>query len=131
MTTVTTRQQRMAERSYGRVSDRHTKKRSEFKEYASFAKSFPALLHAAGLCQAVAFAQAKGGTQSQVLEDVVAAAGLAGIDKADDLRARSHKAGVVEYLRLSRATIQAATWIKRYAEAFEKSEPRPTPETQT
>lgn len=130
MPKVTTRQQRMAERSYDRVSARKENNANEFREYASFAKSFPALLHTAGLCQAVAFALAKSGMPQRVLEDIVATAGLPDIERPEDLRQRSHVAGVLEYLSLSRAVLQAATWVKRYAEAIEKSESWPASENQ-
>ena len=42
------------------------------KEYVSFAKKFPALIHTCGLAQAVAFALAKGGQQGVYAEDLAA-----------------------------------------------------------
>lgn len=123
MSTMVTRQQRMAEAAYNAVSRRQGT--DEYASYTSFAKSFPALIHAAGLCQAVAFAQAKGkgtGAQSQVLEDVfvvynaVSNSQFPGVGAfADAVRSKE----VTEYLRLSRLSLLAATWVKRYVEALE------------
>ncbi len=121
MNTVPTRQQRMAEAAFGCVSARKTSAgETAPKEYASFAKSFPALLHTAGLCQAVAFSQAKSGQASHVLEDVVNAMIDPGVPTVATLAQASRQAGPTEYLRLSRIALQAATWIKRYVEALEK-----------
>jgi CRISPR-associated protein Cmr5 len=121
MNTVPTRQQRMAEAAFGCVSARKPSARETLAaEYASFAKSFPALLHTAGLCQAVAFAQAKPGHAPRVLEDVVHAMIDSAVPTVDTLAEASRRAGPTEYLRLSRIALQAATWIKRYVEALEE-----------
>jgi CRISPR-associated protein Cmr5 len=122
MNTVQTRQQRMAEAAFGCVSARRTSgSDAAFKEYASFAKSFPALLHTAGLCQAVAFAQAKPGQSLQVLGDVMATMNDPDLPTVARFGELSRQAGPTEYLRLSRIALQAATWIKRYVEALEKN----------
>ena len=121
MNTVPTRQQRMAEAAFGRVTDRKKSGSGTVTtEYASFAKSFPALLQTAGLCQAVAFAQAKPGQASHVLADVVTTMIDPGVPTVDTLAEVSRRAGPTEYLRLSRIALQAASWIKRYVEALEK-----------
>ncbi len=124
--TVTTRQQKMAEAAFSAVSARQRSK-SRSKEYDSFAKSFPSLIQAAGLCHAITFAQAKGkgsGAQSQVLDDVRTALNAASMDRfatAEELANSIRKASVTEYLRLSRVALQAATWIKRYVEALDSA----------
>ena len=87
--------------------------------YASFAKSFPALIHTAGLCQAVAFAQAKQGPEEQVLVDVMKTSGLGEgtvLAFADACRS----APLPEYLRRTRLMLSAASWVKRYVEALEE-----------
>lgn len=117
MNTIVTRQQRMAQAAFLAVNGRQGS-----NEYKSFAKSFPSLIHTAGLCQAVAFAQARrAGSASQVLEDVFqvysvsAGVQVVGLDAfAESVRL----APVTEYLRLSRLALQAATWVKRYVEAL-------------
>ena len=51
---VHTRSQRLAQAAYARIANGIPS-----KEFASFAKMFPALIHTCGLAQAVAFAKAK------------------------------------------------------------------------
>jgi CRISPR/Cas system CMR-associated protein Cmr5 small subunit len=118
MSGVTTRQQQMAERAFRAVDGREHRS----PDYDSFAKEFPALIHSAGLCQAVAFALAK--KKDDVLNDVVRVMAVAQISDGEGLNAKCLKAGVMEYLRLSQLAIQAATWVKRYVEAIEPS-PQP------
>ena len=127
MTTLTTRQQRMAEIAFGAVEKRTP---SGNKEYCSFAKSFPALIQAAGLCQAIAFAQAKGrpaeagGREKPPLMvacDVLKTMALPGNPALDKFAATVRTAHVIDYMRLTRLALQAATWVKRYTEALEKT----------
>lgn len=94
-----------------------------FKEYATFAKKFPSLIHVCGLAQAVAFAQAK--KESKYLEDlasVLKATGQSGITTAEELAEKSRTVKVSEYLRLSRHALAAAGWLKRYVEALTEKE---------
>lgn len=112
MDTFTTRGQRMAQRAFARVE-----MRTGNKEYASFAKAYPALIHAAGLCQAVAFAQTK---RFELLDDLVATMYLPNVPDRAALAKRSREAPVTEYLHLSRVALEAAVWIKRYVEALDR-----------
>ena len=133
MTQLATRQQRMAEIAFATVQKR--KKGNWSKEYRSFAKSFPSLIHSTGLCQAVAFAQAKGkenGSQTQVCLDVVTVMGLVG--GVAQLAEEARTCQVVQYMRLTRIALQSATWIKRYVEALDEpqnNQPSATGETVT
>lgn len=107
-----TRQQKWAETAYKSVQGK--KGKSDEEDYGRFCKSFPALLHTAGLCQALAFAGAKGhrdylGDLSGILEQ-----------NSETLQEMSRTADVLEYQRLSREAMFAATWLKRYAEALLK-----------
>lgn len=88
------------------------------ESYASFAKSFPALIHNAGLCQAVAFAQVK---NQDVLKDVIETVGQDGAATVDEFADLCRRAELMDYMRLTRLTLDAATWVKRYVEAREKS----------
>jgi CRISPR-associated protein Cmr5 len=118
----TTRQQKMAEAAFAAVIQRGPR---PSKEYASFAKSFPALIQTSGLCQAIAFAAAKGkrdGDQSRVLQDVFDVYRAASGIQLPNSEAFAHAvctASVAEYLRFSRLALQAATWVKRYVEALD------------
>ena len=60
---VHTRSQRLAQEAFARVTDH----RRPNKEYVSFAKKFPALIHTCGLAQAIAFALAKGAPRRHTL----------------------------------------------------------------
>lgn len=100
------------------------------KEYASFAKKFPALIHTCGLAQAVAFAQAKGKSKEDGPEEtkpelrylehlaaVMRSSGHTEIQSADKLADATREVEFSQYLRLSRDAIDAAAWLKRYVEA--------------
>lgn len=105
---VATRNQEMAQRAFAAV-----KRRVADPAYASFAKPFPALIQAAGLCQAVAFARVK---RPAVLEDLVATIGAE--QTIDAFAEHCREADVVTYVRLSRTALQAASWLKRYVESL-------------
>lgn len=111
---VHTRSQRLAQAAYARIA-RHGK---PDKEYVSFAKKFPALIHTCGLAQAVAFALAKKETDyTDDLAEVLKAAGHSTISNRDSLAKQSRESDLGGYLRLSRDAINAAGWLKRYVEA--------------
>jgi len=110
-----TNSQKMAQAAYQQITDRKPD-----KEFASFARSFPSLIHACGLAQAVAFARAK--KRDAYLADltaVLAAAGHADAATPQQLEAAIHGSSVAAYVRLSRNALQAAGWLKRYVEAAE------------
>lgn len=115
--TVLTRSQKMAQAAFKQVQERAERK-DQFKEYSSFSKKFPALIHTCGLVQAVAFAQAKDeGDYIHDLEAVLKAGGHAEIpERSLDRLSRTEPLG--GYLRLSRDSLAAATWLKRYVEAL-------------
>ena len=113
MLDFTTKEQLMARQAYIKVSERRNNKDFDFDDYKSFALSFPALIHSCGLVQAVAFAEAK--KKNNFLEDLQAV--FKEIDNAVDLATRSREANIMEYMRISRRAISAASWIKRYCQA--------------
>ncbi len=125
-----TKSQRMAQEAYKRVSERkETKKGDAFKEYVSFARRFPSLLHSCGLVQAVVFANTK--DQKEYIDDLVSvlsSAGYAGLNGHSDLEQRARTVPVPAYHRLARDALRAAEWLKRYAEAFEPGEGQKTGE---
>jgi CRISPR/Cas system CMR-associated protein Cmr5 small subunit len=100
--------QKMAEKAFECVLQ---KKGDE--DYRSFALSFPALIHSCGLVQAVAFAKIK---HSDYVEDLAAV--LNEVESHTDLPNESRTADIVKYMRLSRRALSAASWLKRYAQAF-------------
>ena len=112
MSDFTTNEQSMARQAYIQVSER---RKDNFNEYKSFALSFPSLIHSCGLVQAIAFAEAK--KKNDFLEDLQAV--FNETDNAGDLSKRSREADIMEYMRISRRAISAASWIKRYCQASE------------
>ena len=91
----------------------------EQKEYRTVAKKFPSLIHTCGLAQAIAFYQAKGHTKYLAdLAQVVSLAGHPEITDAKSLAEHSRTDKLSLYMRLSRDTLTAAGWIKRYVEAL-------------
>lgn len=113
-----TRDQRRAEGAYSRVAKRKGSKTEA--EYKRFVKRFPALTMNAGLAQAVAFAESKASEESNdlpgILDDIAALIdpGLAGVAYAQEVRT----AGIERYQWLTRETLAATGWLKRYAEAL-------------
>src|SRR6266545_3543981 len=116
---IHTRSQKLAQAAYKQIA-LHTDngQRKPNKEYVSFAKRFPALIHTCGLAQAVAFALAK--KENDYLNDLAAvlkASGHAAISDAAALDQQGRTQQLSGYLRLSRDAINAASWLKRYVEA--------------
>ena len=119
---LATRTQRMAETAFAVVSNRRPNAQtSDAKKYRSFALGFPCLIHTAGLCQAVALAQADSGQGENVLADVVTtmqAVDSGTIVDLDSLAKLSREEGPIEYMRLTRLAVQAASLVKRYVEVL-------------
>jgi CRISPR-associated protein Cmr5 len=111
-----TRQQQMAQKAFEKVSLIAKKDEKKQKDYSRFAKQFPAMIHSCGLCQALAFASAKGNNDHVRHLAAVMAMGDDERQFLQDVRT----ANTVEYLRLNRIGLQAASWLKRYAEALLK-----------
>ncbi len=120
---ILTNSQKMAQTAYQRIQDRKTRQQKLANEFTSFARSFPSLIHACGLAQAVAFAEAKGTKSRQhreYLEDLAAVLSAVGYSDAatpDALACATRESSVLPYLRLSRDALAAAGWLKRYVEA--------------
>jgi len=116
---VHTRSQKLAQAAFPPIQDRQKNlKEKELREYATFAKKFPALIHTCGLAQAVAFALAK--QETGYIEDLAAvlkATGHPEVSSAQALQEQTQEQPLSGYLRLSRDAISAAGWLKRYVEA--------------
>lgn len=113
---VQTNSQKMAQMAHASVRQHASPGAPE--KYASFARSFPSLVHTCGLAQAVAFAKAKG--HGQYLGDLAAVLneiGHAEATSVDSLEKATREHPVLAYVRLSRNVLQAAGWLKRYVEA--------------
>ena len=105
-----TKEQKMAQKAYALISSRQNE--SDFDDYKSFALAFPSLIHTCGLVQAVAFACAK--KKNKYVEDLQAV--FNEIDTGN-LQTRSREAPIMEYMRISRHALAAASLLKRYCQA--------------
>ena len=104
--------QKMAEKAFECVLNK-----VDNEEYASFAKSFPSLIHYCGLAQAVSFAEAKKRRDYLIDLNMILNAAQEGVI---DLPKESRDAEIADYIRLSRHAVSAASWLKRYVQAFGK-----------
>ena len=111
---IATKDQKMAQVAYESVASRQGE---GFGDYCNFAYAFPSLIHSCGLVQAVAFAKAK--KKDDYIKDLQDVFDQA--DKAGDLYERSRTAGLSEYARISRHALAAASWLKRYCQAMDKT----------
>ena len=84
------------------------------KKYRSFAQSFPTLIHTCGLMQAIAFAAKK--NQGYLCDFIYVLKG--GQQDDDNFLDAVYKMELMKYVIKSRDAIQAASWLKRYAEAL-------------
>lgn len=113
--------QRMAQAAYQQVV-----RRKPTEKYRSFARRFPTLVHSCGLAQAVGFAASKGNKEEDIrdyvadITAVLQAGGYSDIGSLNEIARQA--ASVSDYLRLTRDTLAAAVWLKRYVEAMESDQ---------
>lgn len=113
-----TRNQVFAAAIHQKVSAfKETHSETAHKKYGSMAHKLPVLIRTAGLAQALAFLEARGDQdQKQLLADLMA------VLKQPTLVARSRDVDLGEYARLTRETLAALLWFKRFAQAVLKVE---------
>lgn len=124
-----TREQKRAQMAYEKV---HAVKTEPWLEdYGRQAKQLPALIHQCGLCQALAFLQAKGAADGgaakrQLLDDLAATLHYTG---AERLLKDARELTTPDYHLLGRDSLRCAEWLKRYSEALLRiDEPEPAVE---
>ncbi len=132
-----TRSQKLAQAAFLRI---HERDGQLTPEYVTIAKKFPSLVHTCGLAQAVAFYEAKGSTKPgkpgkpekphllylKDLAAVLTSVGHQQIGTVEQLTDIVRTEAISGYLRLSRDTIDAASWLKRYVEAVASDEAEAT-----
>lgn len=119
-----TRSQRMATAAHKVVNNRRdlVDKGPAFtnENYESVARGYPSLLHTCGLVQTLTFSKSKKKDEHNHiildLQNVMKEAGA--LSQNDDLVERASSADTSAYILLHAQAIEAAVWIKRYAEAF-------------
>lgn len=117
-----TRQQLRAQVAHECISPRASDERlkKENVEYSQLAKRFPSLVHNCGLAQALAYIQANEKDENADIGKAYIShlTKVIGLDDVINLGELSRNADLKEYQRLTRETIESATWLKRYAEAL-------------
>jgi CRISPR-associated protein Cmr5 len=102
----------------GRFTDENGKVKREHepevKLYGSLAHRLPVLIRQAGLAQALAFVEARGRTTQM---DLLTHLSLTVKGIEDALLTRSREAKLSEYVQLTRETLAALTWYKRFAQS--------------
>ena len=108
-----TRDQERAQTAYTRAKAAAGMPYAE--SYKQECRKLPALIHHCGLCQALAFYEAKSSgadSKHQILQD------LATVSKLPGLTTLARTADVQEYQRMTSEAMACAEWLKRYAEAL-------------
>jgi CRISPR-associated protein Cmr5 len=109
-----TRDQRYALKSFGKI-DRVKNDGKEYeKEYGALALNFPVMVLQSGLAQASGFILAKDRRgQRKYLDDLAAV-----LDEGDGetFHGKIIQSSLDEYQRLTRHVLEAAGWLKRYAQ---------------
>jgi CRISPR-associated protein Cmr5 len=118
-----TREQIKAQKVYERVMSVKQLEKAKQEEYGRICLNYPAFLYACGLCQSVAFYQAKSKGDSttvfyRFLEDLASLLGM----KQDAFAQRVRTVSVIEYQYLTEEVMSISNWFKRYAEAILKVE---------
>ncbi|NUM45120.1 MAG: type III-B CRISPR module-associated protein Cmr5 [Anaerolineales bacterium] len=90
------------------------------KRYGSMAHKLPILVRIAGLAQALAFVESRGKEPYQKLLSHLASVVIDG--NKDDLLKQSREADLQQYTYLTRKTMLALTWYKRFAQSVLKIE---------
>jgi CRISPR-associated protein Cmr5 len=121
---IKTYDQKMAEKAFECLQS--VRSHGDAREYRSFAMSFPSLIHTCGLVQAVVFALIKNNGYLCDFASVlsVVEADLCGdnqgqnLNLSEKLAKLAREAQVMEYMRISRHALSAASWLKRYAQTL-------------
>ncbi|MBN8456019.1 type III-B CRISPR module-associated protein Cmr5 [Accumulibacter sp.] len=113
-----TRSQRQAEAALAAVQAIREWPPKERKEYKARADNFPVLVLQAGLAQAVGFMRAKAAKSKAYERYLGDLAGILGMAGGDALQQRAIDAGLPDYRQLTRDTLAAAGWLKRFGQAY-------------
>jgi CRISPR/Cas system CMR-associated protein Cmr5 small subunit len=105
-----TREQTRAHEAYRRIGN---VPKEEHKEYGGNCLRLPAMIHQCGLCQTLAFLQAKGAKNPafrRILDDLAGVTGLAA--SGDALADATRAADLGRYQRFTREVLAGATYLK-------------------
>jgi CRISPR-associated protein Cmr5 len=123
-----TRDQRYAVAVYERVTAHKGKTKPEKDKYGTMAQKLPVLIQTAGLAQAVTFLEAKSKKDSErmnrlLLEDLASVVAHEmrfggandGAANVSEFTKRCREADLSDYLLLTRNTLAALLWFKRFS----------------
>ena len=118
---MNTLQQQFASSVYKRVQAyAEESNEKDSKKYGAMALRLPILVRKSGLVQAIAFLEMKAGGDSgkpfQVLLNDLSGVVMAG--KSDSLSAASRTENLQEYIYLTRRTLIALDWFRRFAQSI-------------
>jgi CRISPR-associated protein Cmr5 len=116
-----TSDQTRAQLAFSKVSEVARRDENFKKKYSTACRRLPALIHQCGLCQALAFLQAKvkeDATQALLTDFSSAVLDMQTKNSREQLAAAAREKPFAEYQWLSRHALSTATWFKRYAEAL-------------
>ncbi|MEA3308551.1 MAG: type III-B CRISPR module-associated protein Cmr5 [Chloroflexota bacterium] len=119
-----TLQQKYAQAVYEKIESRRGKYPKESlkrKQYGSMAHKFPVLVRQAGLIQALAFVHTRGKDGHQALLADLAQVIAEG--DAQEFVKQCREADLTNYMWLTRQTLSALEWFKRFAQSVLEVEP--------
>ena len=87
-------------------------------KYRTLALNFPSMILQSGLSQAIGFLMAKGKDEHQMLLDHLATLVLGKQAQDKQLHQTILTADLTHYQLLTRQTLEAASWLKRYTQAL-------------
>ena len=112
-----TLEQQFAAQIYDQVLPYKGKEEAERKQYGSMTYTLPILVRSAGLAQALAFVASRKKDVYDQLLDHLAKVVLGNTADKEGYLEQSRKAEMQEYMRLTRRTMLALKWYKRFAES--------------
>jgi CRISPR-associated protein Cmr5 len=108
-----TMEQEFAGKVYKQVKEREGK--PDAKKYGSMAHKLPILIRTAGLAEALAFVESRGKDPLDALLDDLA--GVVSGQSRQDFVAQSRSADLQTYVYLTRRSLLALKWFKRFAQS--------------
>lgn len=113
---MTIRSQKYAQEAYPLVVE--MQKHQLKVKYRTLALNFPSMILQSGLSQAIGFLMAKGKDEHQMLLDHLATLVLGKQAQDKQLHQTILTADLTHYQLLTRQTLEAASWLKRYTQAL-------------
>jgi CRISPR-associated protein Cmr5 len=113
-----TLEQEFADKVYEKVAafgERYTKEKVERSQYGSMAHKLPILIRTAGLAEALAFVESRGKDAHKSLLDDLAV--VISENSRVNLLKNSREYGLQDYVYLTRRTMLALKWFKRFAQS--------------